>query len=313
MSISLKIIQSESYDPYMNLSIENEILMNLKADERVIFLYKNKPSIVMGRFQNPWLECNLEALIDNKVQLVRRQSGGGCVYHDLGNLNFSFFYPDRDYQKDQNNSFIIETLKAFGLNAYASGRSDLLIDHNGDKKFSGSAFKQKKDRSFHHGTLLFKSSLDDLNSLLKNSRLSIEKTKSIKSNPAHVINLTQLNSELNEQTFMNQLEYTLSQYYDAQAINSKISAPEDNNYLAEIKNWSWLWGETPEFSFTFKNLKCVMRKAILIEVKNNLGESILENFKLSLENLVNRSNNSTDDELEELLNYFEYQIKKLTP
>ena len=93
-------------------------------------------------------ECDIQKLLESDVKLVRRQSGGGTVYHDLGNLNFSFIRPTRDHHKEINNQILIKALEKNNIMAYSSGRSDILVNHNGPKKISGAAFKQKKDRSF---------------------------------------------------------------------------------------------------------------------------------------------------------------------
>ena len=113
----------------------------------------------MGKFQNPFLECNLHYLRAHKIPLFRRESGGGCVYHDLGNLNFCFIYPERDHNKDKNLHFLKSAFKELGHEIEIGSRGELTYL---GKKFSGSAFKQKKDRAYHHGTLLFKSNLEHL-------------------------------------------------------------------------------------------------------------------------------------------------------
>lgn len=310
MSIQLKIFESQSTDPFINLSIEQQILMNIKSNERVLLFYKNKPSIVLGRFQNPWLECDLNQLIENNVMLVRRQSGGGCVYHDLGNLNFSFIYPEREYHKEQNNKFIINALEDFSIEAYASGRSDLLVDNAGPKKISGSAFKQKKDRSFHHGTLLFNCNLTHLNKLLTRTDIKIENTKSIASNPATVINLCDLNPAINEAGLKNSLINQLENYYEVSA--QKFSSVEllEMNYHDELTNWNWLWGETPEFEFEFKNFQVKMRKGILKEVILEGHNLIKSEFKLIPNDIQKEIEQNPD--LAEILDYLKRQIERLS-
>jgi lipoate-protein ligase A len=100
MNLFPKLFLSTFDDPYINLSIENQLLLNIRPDERILFLYNNQESVVLGRFQNPWLECNLKKISERKINLVRRQSGGGCVYHDKGNLNFSFLYPEKEHSSN---------------------------------------------------------------------------------------------------------------------------------------------------------------------------------------------------------------------
>ena len=169
--------------------------MGISPDEAILFYYVNDPCIVMGRFQNPWIECALHKLRKDNILLVRRQSGGGTVYHDHGNINFCFLHGGRDHQRDLNNKILLKCLEIAGIHAYASERSDLRVDFNGDKKFSGSAFKQKKDMAFHHGTLLIDANLDLLNAYLKSNH-KIQNSKSTKSVSSIVVNLSQINPNL---------------------------------------------------------------------------------------------------------------------
>ena len=114
MSFKLKLFISPWRDPFRNLAFEDQLLKNIRPSEKYLLVYQNDPCVVMGRFQNPWREVNLEFLENNQshLKLVRRQSGGGCVYHDLGNMCFSFIHPSRDHHKDDNNK-IIEKKKRY--------------------------------------------------------------------------------------------------------------------------------------------------------------------------------------------------------
>lgn len=190
-SISYSLVISNNYNPYLNLAYENKLLQSVEEGQCIVFLYTNNPSIVYGRFQNPWMEFNVESAYEKGINLVRRQSGGGTVFHDRGNLNFCFIHSTTDFNKLHNNTIVFEVLEKFGLSAFASNRSDLLVEYNGPKKISGSAFKQKKDRSFHHGTLLVDCKLDELRKFLRSPYI-ISESKSIASNPHPVINLAQL-------------------------------------------------------------------------------------------------------------------------
>ncbi len=246
----IKIFQSPYHDPYLNLAYEDWLLKNITGDELIVFLYSNSPSIVLGRFQNPWLECDIQKLLESDVKLVRRQSGGGTVYHDLGNLNFSFIRPTRDHHKEINNQILIKALEKNNIMAYSSGRSDILVNHNGPKKISGAAFKQKKDRSFHHGTMLIDTKLDKLNGLLKSKHRDIQ-GKSIASNPAKVVNLKDLNPKLSAQDFFDSLKTSLEEFYQTQCeFIDFTTMAYDQKYFESLRFWDWLIGETPYFELS---------------------------------------------------------------
>jgi lipoate-protein ligase A len=267
-----KLYISECFDPYINLSIENDLLMNIKEGEKYLFLYRNLPCVVIGRFQNPWLECHMEELEERQIPLVRRQSGGGTVYHDMENLNFSFIDSKRDFDKKENNKIVIETLALFGIEAFASGRNDIMVkDREGqDRKISGSAFKQKKDRSFHHGTLLVDSKLDDLHDLLHPPNMNIT-TKSIPSVRSKVINLAELKPGL---TIENLLAKFLKVFPSEETVF--VDAHNDS-YSNHLKSWEWMIGETPKFKIEYKNLSLEVKKGIIID-----GPEDLINSKFSL-------------------------------
>jgi len=160
MNLPLKIFHSDSHDPWFNLATEDWIFRDMDPNQRVLFLWRNAETVVIGRFQNPWVECNTSRMEADGIKLARRQSGGGAVFQDLGNTNFTFMTGRQFYNKNDNNQIILNALRAHGIEGEASGRNDLVVtDDEGARKFSGSAFKETKDRCFHHGTLLLNANL----------------------------------------------------------------------------------------------------------------------------------------------------------
>lgn len=239
-----KIYHSNSNDPYVNLAIENKLLLGIESEAAILFFYINDPCIVMGRFQNPWIECNLKKIKKDRIKLVRRQSGGGTVYHDHGNINFCFIHGGRDHQKDLNNQILIKALKLVGISGYISDRSDLRIDFDGDKKFSGAAFKQKKESAFHHGTLLIDSNLDLLNAYLKSNH-EIQNSKSTKSISSTVINLSKINTGIDMRKIKSALVEAFNTFYETSE-TAILTESFDLKYLEKLKSWKWIMAETPK-------------------------------------------------------------------
>lgn len=302
MKYQLLFIDSGLCDPFENLALENQLLAEIKPEQKILLMYANSPCVVMGRFQNPWLECNLAAIKVDRLPLVRRQSGGGCVYHDLGNLNFSFLHGGREFNKESNNAIIYKALAKFGIEVYASGRSDLLVNIDGEKKISGSAFKQKKDRSFHHGTLLVNSNLEKLNHYLKSREMNIENSKSIKSNPARVINLSQVNPEINFETLKKSMFENFANYYDGEVTYKKIEVFKEDNYFELIKDWQWRVGETPFFEIKFNGINCRFKKGIIDSIEDEQLNLIYQGIRLQPQFLAKVRTQNLDQNFHQFLN-----------
>ena len=127
---------------------------------QTLFLWQNQETVVIGRNQNPWGECNLAKMEEDGVTLARRTTGGGAVFHDLGNTCFTFLSPKEGYDRAVNIGILLDALRALGIEAEASGRNDLIIQmEDGPRKVSGSAYRETRERSFHHGTLLMHADL----------------------------------------------------------------------------------------------------------------------------------------------------------
>ncbi|MBC76871.1 MAG: hypothetical protein CME64_12730 [Halobacteriovoraceae bacterium] len=241
----------ESNDIYLNLAMEQALFLELPENSRRLLIWKSSPCVVMGRFQNPWVECDLEGMRKDGVALARRQSGGGTVYHDSGNMNVSFMDWNESYDKDVNNRIMIKTLEEHGHRAFSSGRSDVqIITPEGNKKVSGAAFKKKRDRSFHHATMLLNSNLDNLNKYLVpkigEERVQTKAISSVRSKVA--------NTHISEEEFVRDLvkNYELEhkgkariRIWTEEEVQEKVHM--DPKYLHELKSWKWICGETPLF------------------------------------------------------------------
>ncbi len=251
----MKVFYSQSLSPYMNLAYENYLLEHLKS-EKVLFLYRNLPSVIYGRFQNPWLECNVSKMLKDQVLFVRRQSGGGCVYHDQGNLNFSFLSPKEIYDKDSNAIFIKEILQIDEL--YISERHDLRLKiGNKDFKVSGSAFKEKKDRAIHHCTLLLSSDLDKLNYYLISAIPEIE-SKSSKSVRSTVMNLGQ---KINHDQIIEKINLISEVNFVSE--EHMFKELKDDKFYKQMTSLEWIFDETPLFTYKKDNFEIKIKKGLV--------------------------------------------------
>ncbi len=240
---------SEVNDPFFNLATEDWIFNDISHDGPILFLWRNNSSVVIGRNQNPWAECNLNKIKENNVNLVRRQSGGGAVYQDLGNTNFTFLSSRKDYDRKRNFDIIINSLSKFGIIAEQSGRNDILVE---GKKISGSAFKENPDKAFHHGTLLINVNLNELSEYLTPSqkKLISKGTTSVRS---RVANLIEFNDSISHENLIETIIDEFFRFYNAEKkveflnYESLKSIKSLNDYYEFLKNDNWRFGETPQF------------------------------------------------------------------
>ncbi|MBQ6831992.1 MAG: lipoate--protein ligase [Oscillospiraceae bacterium] len=181
-------ISTDTVDPCYNLALEEVLLSSVPSGAVILYLWQNEHTVVIGCNQNPWAECRTGLLFEEGGHLVRRLSGGGAVYHDLGNLNFTFLCSEEDYDLKKQLSVIQSACKLAGIQAEFSGRNDLLAD---GRKFSGNAFYHKKGRAYHHGTLLVNTDMQRLQRYLNPPKAKLE-AKGISSVRSRVVNLAEL-------------------------------------------------------------------------------------------------------------------------
>ncbi len=255
----LRVLISDTFDPWFNIATEDWIFRDMLADDelentKILFLWRNNNTVVIGRFQNPWTECNTEKMEADGIKLARRQSGGGAVFHDLGNTNFTFLSGKKTFDKSVNNKIITNAINSFGLNSFASGRNDLLVETNdGEKKISGSAFKETKDRSFHHGTLLIDADMSKLAQYLNPNKKKLE-SKGITSVRARVTNLKELNSEITHENLCSKIIQEFFNHYETECEIEVLdhdylaNIPRLNEHFLKMSDWNWRFGEAPKFN-----------------------------------------------------------------
>jgi lipoate-protein ligase A len=252
----LRIFYSEEYNPWYNLALEEYLLEQVNNDEIILYLWQNEHTVVIGRNQNAWKECRCSKLEDEDGGfLARRLSGGGAVYHDLGNLNFTFLMERENYDLHQQLSVILDAVKELGIEAEFSGRNDLTAQ---DKKFSGNAFYFGTDKAYHHGTILYDTEIEPLLEYLAVSKEKIE-SKGIESVRSRVINLKDINPELNLDSIKKELELSFVKIYgNGNTAKDIIKVrPSQMKELAELykkySSWDWRYGMTPDFDIYFEN------------------------------------------------------------
>lgn len=242
---------STSHDGWRNLAVDEYFLDHVKPDDAMLYFYINANAVIIGRSQNPWAECNLQKMDADRVQLVRRITGGGAVYHDCGNLNFSFIMGENRYDLNKQMNLILNAVRAMGIPCEFSGRNDLLAD---GKKFSGNAFCTRGAVRQHHGTLLLNADLSKLQNYLNVDprKLQSKGTKSVRS---RVCNLSQFVPEIDCATMLEKLKNAYREIYgDYQELQTadldeKAIAP----YYQKQTSEAWRLGQTPRFDIEIEN------------------------------------------------------------
>ena len=238
---------TDSVDPYRNLALEQVFFENVPAGCCVLYLWQNANTVVIGRNQNAWRECRTALLEQERGKLARRLSGGGAVYHDLGNLNFTFLMPSEEYDLPKQFSVISNACESLGIRTELSGRNDLLAE---GRKFSGNAFYHHDGKSFHHGTILVSADREKMGRYLV-PPLAKLKSKGVDSVPARVINLDTLRPGLTVADMKAALIDAFQQVYgkNAQRIDPEKERTERLDLLtARNRSFAWNYGTALPFN-----------------------------------------------------------------
>ncbi len=234
-----KIIILNSVNPYTNISREYRYYNNLSDNEIVFLLWQNEPCVVMGRNQNIYSELNLGYINQQNILPVRRFTGGGCVYHDLENLNFTFISNQKNKKLDKWMNIILDALKKEGVKAELKGRNDLLA--NG-KKISGMAWLEDEEKFLIHGTLMVDLNLSVLSKCLTPD-ISKFVGKGIKSVKSRVMNLKELNSFISVESLKNSLIKSFKDIYPNAKIIKHTEHSDEINTYKMLKSQEWIFGK----------------------------------------------------------------------
>ncbi len=268
----MRYIINNSTNPYFNIALEEYCLMHVDPGEDYFLLWQNEPSIIIGRNQNTLEEINQRFVKERGIKVVRRISGGGAVYHDLGNLNFTFISrvePGRPINFSVFVNPIINVLNELGVDATLVGRNDIVAY---GKKISGNAQRLYRRKFLHHGTLLFDVNIEDLAEALNVSADKIE-SKGIKSIRSRVGNIREfLKEDMTIDEFRERLQRRLSNDYESEEIKLPEEAILRISETARDKfaSWAWTYGESPPFNYRFEKRFPGGKVGVFIHIKEGL-------------------------------------------
>jgi lipoate-protein ligase A len=249
----VRVMISETHNPWFNLATEDWIFREMDPSAQTLFLWRNENTVVIGRNQNPWSECNLLRMEAEGVLMARRTSGGGAVFQDLGNSIYTFLSPREGYDRSVNNGIILRALARFGIMAELSGRNDIVVPGaDGPRKISGAAFRETRDRAFHHGTVLINTDLTRLQNFLTPHPKKLQ-SKGAVSVRSRVMNLNEINQQLNHNSLCTAL---IEEFFAHHGSRCEIEildqkwlegVPELKEKFEHLSSWNWRFGHAPEF------------------------------------------------------------------
>lgn len=248
-NLKAKLVLGKGMDPWYNLALEEYLLNELEANEIILYLWQNDNTVVIGRNQNAWQECWVGDLEAKGGKVARRLSGGGAVFHDQGNLNFTFIMPRKLYNLKGQLKVILKALQQLGFEAEFSGRNDIILNN---KKISGNAFYIGSKAAYIHGTVLVDSDLKKLVSFLKVSDEKI-KSKGIDSISSRVMNLKEADKSITVEKVKASIKDSFARRYNnGQELSEKKI--EDKAEMKELyqkySSWEWRFGKSPDFDIS---------------------------------------------------------------
>lgn len=290
----MRYLRNNHTDPYFNMAFDEYCLEQLTIDEPVFFLWQNRPSVIMGANQEVHTEVNLDYLKENNISLVRRVTGGGAVYHDFGNLNYTIVGRSDDLERDypEYTRYMLQALQKLGVQATMSGRNDILVE---GRKVSGFAKRVCKNRLMIHGTLMFDVDIDKLTQVLCPPATKLQ-SKGIASVRSRVANLSEYLPEITDiSTFKQKLESILSNNYTDKEWELSQKDFQNIEQLAHDKfeKWEWIYGHSPRATLNFsEKLTCGT-----VHIHLNIAENRITSCKFGGDFIGNLPTNELEDAL----------------
>jgi len=246
--MKLRYTETDCTNPFINLATEEYMTFRAAEGEVTMYLWQNANTVVIGKNQNPWRECRVESMKEGDCKLARRISGGGAVYHDLGNLNFTFIAREDEYDIPKQTEVILEAVRLLGINAEKTGRNDLTID---GMKFSGHAYYQSNGYCYHHGTIMFNVDPTPLGEYLNVSAAKL-KSKGVKSVRSRITNLINHKPDVTLEELKQALYDAFAKVYGGEVERFDIPTAEtDPELKALIDKYSseeWRFGRKIPFT-----------------------------------------------------------------
>lgn len=273
-----KIYLTNETNPYYNVAAERQLLTQAQ-DTTDLFLWQNSPAVIFGRNQNVFAEINTEFLKENNIIPVRRFSGGGAVFQDLGNVNFTFITKEKNADPQKYLTVIQKALSYFNVNCEFSGRNDLLC--NG-KKFSGHAYYCDDDNYLYHGTIMVDVDLDILAKVLNPSFVKLQ-SKGINSVRSRVVNLSEVNENITTDNIKDALVRAFVEIFGE---SESVKTIDQNTFYAplfnEINQDKWIYGESPQFSISFeRKLNCGN-----VSISTDVHDGLIRQIKIQTDSLI---------------------------
>ena len=242
----IRLFESDGFDPHRNLAIEQHLLETVEGGCCLLYLWQNERTVVIGKNQNAWAECRTTQLFEDGGRLARRLSGGGAVYHDRGNLNFTFLLREENYDLMRQLSVIQRACSLCGIETEISGRNDLLA---AGRKFSGNAFYHHEGRAYHHGTLLVDTDAEAMHRYLSPSKAKLA-AKGVESVRARVVNLSELNPAITVEMLKAAMKTAFSEVYGLPLLSPPVVDDARVEALAaRYASDEWLFGRKLPFTF----------------------------------------------------------------
>lgn len=246
--MKLRYTETDCTNPFINLATEEYMTFRAAEGEVTMYLWQNANTVVIGKNQNPWRECRVESMREGDCKLARRISGGGAVYHDLGNLNFTFIAREDEYDIPKQTEVILEAVRLLGINAEKTGRNDLTID---GMKFSGHAYYQSNGYCYHHGTIMFNVDPTPLGEYLNVSASKL-KSKGVKSVRSRITNLINHKPDVTLEELKKALYEAFAKVYGGEVerfdIPTADSDPELKTLIDKYSSEEWRFGRKIPFT-----------------------------------------------------------------